>query len=111
MLRILKITFISVLTLSLLAGCIPKSQKNAIFNKAVPIAKEYMKTHFNTDVVISEYYEINDPITYEIVLYGHMVSDPEENFHIAINHKSYEVTSLGGASEIMDRAVISDNAD
>lgn len=111
MLRILKITFISVLTLSLLGGCISKSQKNAIFNKSVPIAKEYMKTHFNTDVVISKYYEINDPVTYEIVLYGHMVSDPEANFHIAINHKSYEVTSVGGASKIMDREVNIGTAD
>ncbi|BFH60149.1 hypothetical protein PAJ34TS1_07410 [Paenibacillus azoreducens] len=82
-----------------------KAQKKSLYDKAIPIAQQYMKDNFNADVVFSDYYEINDPMNSEIVLYGHMGGDESATFSIGINHKTFKVNNVGGSSKVMDRYV------
>ncbi|MBQ4900422.1 hypothetical protein KB559_16415 [Paenibacillus sp. Marseille-P2973] len=100
------ICFCVILLICLLSGCMSKSQKEAIYNKAVPIATEYMKTHYNVEVIISDYYEINDPANSEIVLYGHIVEDADASFTVGINHKSYKINRVGVSSKLKDSKVM-----
>jgi hypothetical protein len=103
--RNLRILFLVILVLLLLSGCMSKAQKKSLYDKAIPIAQQYMKDNFNADVVFSDYYEINDPMNSEIVLYGHMVGDESATFSIGINHKTFKVNNVGGSSKVMDRYV------
>ncbi|WP_309272211.1 hypothetical protein [Paenibacillus sp.] len=81
-----------------------KSQKKSIYNKAVPIAQQYMKDNYNADVMFSDY-EFLDPMNSEIVLYGHMVGDENDTFSIGVSHKTFRINNLIGSSKIMDRYV------
>ncbi|MDR0268485.1 MAG: hypothetical protein LBJ26_10330 [Paenibacillus sp.] len=91
--------------LLLLTGCMSKAQKKAIYNKAVPIALQYMKDNFNADVIFSDKYEFLDPMSSTIVLYGHMSEDKDATFDIMIDHKTFETSQVGGSSKVMDRRV------
>ncbi|WP_435924030.1 hypothetical protein [Paenibacillus sp. DYY-L-2] len=104
-LKLFKVTLVSILILSLLVGCMSKAQKEAIYIRAVPIAKEYMKDNYNIDVTILSNYEIHDPANSVIVLYGHMVDDSGATFTISINHKTYEVSSISVAKIIKEKKV------
>ncbi|BFH60140.1 hypothetical protein [Paenibacillus azoreducens] len=103
--RIFRVIFSVILVISLLSGCMSKSQKKTIYNKAVPIAEQYMKDNYNTDVIISDNYQFLDPMNSEIVLNGHMVGDESATFSIGINHKTFKINNIIGSSEIMDRYV------
>ncbi|BFH60137.1 hypothetical protein [Paenibacillus azoreducens] len=82
-----------------------KSKKEAIYNKAVPIAQQYMKDNFNADVVFSDNYEFLDPMSSTIVLYGHMSGDKDATFDIMIDHGTFKISQVGGSSKVMDRRV------
>ncbi len=86
----------------LISGCMSNSKRETIYKSTVPIAIEYMKVHYNAEVVIDKYYEVNDPMISEIMLYGYLADDPEANFFISINHKTLKVTDVGGSSKVLN---------
>ncbi|BFH60151.1 hypothetical protein [Paenibacillus azoreducens] len=103
--RNLRIISLIILVLFFLSGCMSKTQKETIYNKAVPIAQQYMKNNFNADVIFSDNYEFLDPMSSTIVLYGHMSGDKDATFDIMIDHGTFKISQVGGSSEVMDRRV------
>ncbi len=101
----IQIFLIAFIVLISLNGCMSKSQKEAIYNKAVPIATEYMNTHFDSSIVISNVFDINDPANSTIVLYGYLDNQPEATFSISISHKTYEVAQVAGSRELWNHQV------
>ncbi len=104
----LKILSIFVLLL-LLSGCMTKSHKENIYNKAVPIATEYMKTNYNSDVFFTRDYDINDPADSAIVLYGYLIEEEDITFSLYMNHKTYKVNFVMGPQALMDKKVNSED--
>ncbi|MDR0268487.1 hypothetical protein [Paenibacillus sp.] len=99
------VLLLALLILLSLTGCMSRTQKKAIYNKAVPIALQYMKDHFNADVVFSDNYQFLDPMNSEIVLKGHMVGDEAATFSIGINHKTFKVNDVGVSGKLEDQYV------
>ncbi|BFH60145.1 hypothetical protein PAJ34TS1_07370 [Paenibacillus azoreducens] len=81
-----------------------KTQKEAIYNKAEPIAQQYMKDNYNTDVIFYDY-KFLDPMNSEIVLYGHMVGDEDATIQVGISHKTFKINRVSGSRKVMDRYV------
>ncbi|MDR0268484.1 MAG: hypothetical protein LBJ26_10325 [Paenibacillus sp.] len=64
-----------------------------------------MKDNFNADVIFSDNYKFLDPMSSDIILYGHMVGDEDATFSIIINHETFKVNDVGGSSKVMDRYI------
>lgn len=105
----IQIFLIAFIVLISLNGCMSKSQKEAIYNKAVPIATEYMKTNYNSDVFFTRDYDINDPADSAIVLYGYLIEEEDITFSLYMNHKTYKVNFVMGPQALMDKKVNSED--
>lgn len=94
-----------ILTLVLIStGCGELSQieKQAYFEKAIPIGQKYFHEHYDADVVFTDY-DINLPNSSTMFLYGYVKNDQAIKVSLSLDIPSMEVRSGKGPEDFIKK--------
>ncbi|MGE6575780.1 hypothetical protein ACQKFM_12710 [Paenibacillus xylanexedens] len=94
-----------IITLVLIpTGCggLSQNERQAYYEKAIPVGQEYFYEHYDADVVFTDY-DINLPNSSTMFLYGYVKNDQAIEVSLSLDIPSMEVRSGKGPEDFIKK--------
>lgn len=96
----LLILFLVIISILFIYSKISETKKQALYERAVPIGQAYFMKYYGANIIFTKY-ELNTPVTEDIVLYGYVKEDQQIQVSLSININTLEPRNAMGPHEFI----------
>ncbi|WP_145150300.1 hypothetical protein [Paenibacillus xylanexedens] len=96
----LLILFLVIISMIFIYSKISEAKKQALYERAVPIGQAYFMKYYGANIIFTKY-ELNTPVTEDIVLYGYVKEEQQIQVSLSININTLEPRNAMGPHEFI----------
>lgn len=96
----LLILFLVIISMIFIYSKISEAKKQALYERAVPIGQAYFIKYYGANIIFTKY-ELNTPVTEDIVLYGYLKEDQQIQVSLSININTLEPRNAMGSHDFI----------